>query len=311
MTRHETGWARDRSGATATLEREEAAATDAEPKPLGQEAPQIIADASKIGSKRLHRSLPGTAITAFIGGMSVSFGAVAMAWMGASFGGGFGDPSPAHVAAALAFPVGFVILLLGKSELFTENFFLPVTGVLEGRGSLGQLGQLWAVALAANLVGGVVFAVLVSRDGVLDATPAAWLVAVAEHKVGYPLVTAFIKAIFAGWVMTMMTWLLIAADALGARLFVIWLIGTLIVLAQFNHVVISAAEIFIAMFLGAPIGVGDWFGGNFLPALAGNLLGGVVFVTLLHYVQAQYDEREPGTGPRLRRPRLRHPHRQG
>lgn len=268
------------------------AETDAEPKPLGQEAPEIIDDASAIGAKRLRRSLAGTSITALIGGMSVCFGAVAMAWMGASIGGNQPAPSASHAAAALAFPIGFVILLLGKSELFTENFFLPVTGVLEGRGSLRQLGQLWVVTLVANLVGGLVFALLISRSGVLDPAPAERLIDLALHQVEYPFVTALVKAVFAGWLMTILTWLLVAADALGPRLFVIWLIGTLIVLAEFNHVVISAAEIFMAMLLGAPITVGQWLGANFLPALLGNILGGVVFVTLLSYVQAQYHERD-------------------
>lgn len=267
------------------------AVIDAEPKPLGQEAPQIVADASRIGARRLHRSILGTAITAFIGGMSVSFGAVAMAWAGASLGGA-PAPSPAHLAASLAFPVGFVILLLGKSELFTENFLLPVMGLLERRGSAPQLAQLWSVTLAANLIGAAVFALLISRSGVLDSAPADELRQIAMHKLAYPLETAFIKAIFAGWLMTVMTWLLLAADSLGPRLVLIWLIGTLIVLGQFNHVVISASEIFIAMALGTPIGPADWLSRNVFPALLGNVLGGVVFVTLLHYVQAQYEDRD-------------------
>lgn len=300
---------RERTGAGAGLDMDEVehasppehqrqpAETDIEPRPLGQEAPQIIADASLIGAKRLQRSHASTAITAFIGGMSVCFGAVAMAWMGASIGGTAGAPSPAHAAGALAFPIGFVILLLGKSELFTENFFLPVTGVLEGHGSLRQLGALWSIALVANILGGLVFAALISRPGVLAPEPAQRLIDLAQHKVDYPFWTAFVKAIFAGWMMTVMTWLLIAADSLGTRLFVIWLIGTLIVLAEFNHVVISAAEIFMAMFLGAPITIGQWFGANFLPSLAGNIVGGVIFVTLLHYVQAQRLDRENGDAP--------------
>jgi formate/nitrite transporter FocA (FNT family) len=271
------------------------AETDEEPKPLGQEASEIIDDASQIGAKRLHRSLLGSAINGFIGGMSVSFGAVAMVWMAASVGGDVAVPSAAHIAGALAFPIGFVILLIGKSELFTENFFLPVTAVLERRGSVGQLGALWGVSLAANLIGALLFALLISRPGVLDPGPARQMISLAEHNVGYPFGTAFVKAIFAGWLMTMLTWLLIAAEGIGPRLTIIWLMGTLIVLGQFNHVVISAAEVFMAMFLGAPIGVGDWLDANFLPALAGNVAGGLFFVTLLHYVQAKQHDQE-GSG---------------
>ncbi len=265
------------------------AATDDEPKPLGQEAPEVVEDASRIGAKRLDRPITGDAITAFIGGMSISFGVIAMAWTSASLGGGEG-PSVAHLLGALAYPVGFVILLVGKSELFTENFLLPVTGVLKRRGTVRQLGALWGVSLAANLVGALLFAFLISRPGVLPPEPAAELERLADHVVHYPFWTAFVKAIFAGWLMTILTWLLVAAEGMGARLVIIWLIGTLIVLGQFTHVVISAAEVFMAMLLGAPITIGDWLGGAFLPVLIGNVLGGVIFVTLLQYVQAQYHE---------------------
>jgi formate-nitrite transporter family protein len=270
------------------------AEADEEPRPLGQEAPEVIADAAKIGNRRLARSSAGSAITSFIGGMSVSFGAVSMAWAASSTGGELDVPSVGHLVGALFFPVGFIILLVGKSELFTENFFLPVTAVLERRGSLADLGRLWSVSLAANLLGGLIFALLISRDGVLDHGPASEIIALAEHKIAYSLMTAFVKAIFAGWLMTMLTWLLIAAEGFGPRLAIIWMIGTLIVLGSFNHVVISAAEIFMAMLLGADITVWEWLSRNFLPALAGNVTGGVVFVTLLNYVQAQYQDRPNG-----------------
>jgi formate-nitrite transporter family protein len=266
------------------------AAPNDEAKPLGQEAPEIVADAATIGGKRLSRPAVGDAVTALIGGMSVSFGAVAMSWASASLGGQPGA-TPAHLAGALAFPVGFIILLVGKSELFTENFLLPVIGVLEARGSARELGQLWGRTLIANLIGALVFALLISRPGVLDPAPARVLVDLATAKVETPLATSFVQAIFAGWVMTLLTWLLLAAGSSGPRLAIIWAMGSLIILGQFNHTIISAAEIFMALLLGAPITVGDWLVHNFLPALFGNVIGGVVFVTFLTYLQARIDRR--------------------
>ena len=256
---------------------------DEEPHPLGQEAPEIIHDAAQIGGKRLHRPLFESSITGLIGGMSVCFGAVALAWGSASAGA---NTNLGHLLGALAFPVGFIILLVGKSELFTENFFLPVTAVLEREGSLRELGRLWGSTLVFNLVGVLVFALLISRDGVLDPGPAVVLRELAEKKIDFSLSTAFIKAIFAGWLMTLLTWLLIAAEGFSSKLLLIWIMGALIVLGQFNHVIISAAEIWIAILLDADVTIPQWFFRNFLPALFGNLLGGVVFVTLFHYVQA-------------------------
>lgn len=266
------------------------------PSPLGQEAPEIVDDASKVGSKRLERPLIGDAITAFAGGMSVSFGAIAMIMAAAAVGGGIESPSVALLVGSLVFPVGFVILLVGKTELFTENFLLPVAAVLEGRGNLRQLGWLWGISLSFNLLGSLIFAFLISRDHVLPPGPADEMIALATHSIEYSFLTAFIKAVFAGWLMTTLTWLLVAAVGFGARIAIIWAIGTLIVLGQFNHVIISAAEIFIAMFLGADITLGEWVTRSFLPALIGNLFGGLVFETLLQYVQSHFHEPDANEG---------------
>ncbi len=261
---------------------------DEEPKPLGQESPEILEDASHIGEKRLERSPIGDSVTAFIGGMSICFGVIATAWAAASLGDA-AAPSPAHLVGALAYPVGFVILLIGKSELFTENFLLPVTGVIEGDGHIGQLLGLWGRSLVFNLAGTFVFALLISRPGVVPEPVADNLRSLGEHVVGYDFWTAFVKAIFAGWLMTMLTWLLLAAHGIGPRLFIIWVIGTLIILGEFAHLIISGAEVFMALLLGGDVEFWPWMVGSFPPILLGNVLGGVVFVTLLQWVQVQYE----------------------
>lgn len=278
------------AGTNAQEQDDEAEFEAKQPSPLGQEAPEIIDEASRIGAKRLYRPLVGDAITAFAGGMSVSFGAIAMIMAAAAVGGGVDSPSIALLVGSLVFPVGFIILLVGKTELFTENFLLPVAAVIKGRGNIRQLGSLWAVTLSFNLLGCLTFAFLISREQVLAPEPVEEMIALATHSIDYNLGTAFVKAVFAGWLMTTLTWLLVAAVGFGPRIAVIWAIGALIVLGQFNHVVISAAEIFMAMFLGGDISIDEWITRSFLPALAGNLVGGLVFETLLQYVQSLFHD---------------------
>lgn len=269
----------------------EAAANDPRAEEhLGSESPKIVEDASKLGEKRLVRPPVGHAITSFAGGMSISFGAVAMASAAASVGGTLAYPSIGHLIGALVFPIGFVILLIGKTELFTENFLIPVVAVVKRRGSMTQLAKLWIIALAFNMIGALVFGYLISRGQVLSPEIADEIVALAQKKTGYDFVTGFVKAIFAGWLMTTLTWLLIASKGLGAQLALIWIIATTIVLGQFNHVVISASEIFMGMYLGAGISVSTWLSNAFFPALAGNLVGGLVFVTLIHYMQSLFHQ---------------------
>lgn len=253
---------------------------------LGAESPEVIEAATRVGEKRLERLNIAHAMTAFVGGLAVSFGAVATAMVGGPWLEALGQER-AQLLGALAFPIGFVILLVGKGELFTENFFVPVTGVIRGHGRVRDLLTLWGYVLFFNLVGGLVFAFLLSRAGVLDTGPRQFLINLAVAKIHYSFELALMRGIFAGWLMTIMTWLILAADGIGARLVIIWLVGFLIVAGHFNHVVISVPEVFTAIWLGAPIGVADWFTRNFVPALIGNLIGGVVFVTLLGYAQAR------------------------
>jgi formate/nitrite transporter FocA (FNT family) len=252
---------------------------------LGVESPEIVQAAADLGTKRLARLTIGHAITALIGGMSVSFGGVAMAVSAGPFVEALGAER-AHLIAAMAFPVGFIMLIVGKGELFTENFFVPVTGVIAGRGSVKDLLVLWSSTLAFNLVGGVIFAFLISRPGVISESARAFMIELGHAKVSMPFGQAFMKGIFAGWLMTVLTWLLLAARGQSGRLFLVWWIGFLLVAGHFNHVVISACEVMMAFALGAPITVGQWAAGNFVPALLGNLVGGVVFVTVLGYAQA-------------------------
>src|SRR5947199_5165824 len=98
------------------------------------------------GTQRLHRTWRGVMVTGFFGGTEVAMGVLAyLSVLDATH-----DP----LLAGLAFSIGFLALLLGRSELFTEGFLVPVTTVAAKRASVGQLLKLWSGTLSANLVGG-------------------------------------------------------------------------------------------------------------------------------------------------------------
>lgn len=267
-------------------ERKEARAAEGESRPLGAETPEIVEKGTHIGTSRLERRFVPEALAAFLGAMSISFGAVAMSVAG-GLGAELGGEPLRRLLGALAFPIGFVILLIGKSELFTENFLLPVLGVLERRAPVRALLRVWVVSLLFNLLGAAVFALLVGLPGVLEPGAVADIVGVAQFKLSMGWGEAYVRAIFAGWLMTILTWLLLACDSVGSRLAVIWMIASLLVLGRFNHAVISACEVFIAWGVGLPPRWGRFFLGELAPAVLGNLTGGVVFVTALHYLQAR------------------------
>ncbi len=142
---------------------------------LGAESPEVIKTATSVGEQRLRRLNLAHALTALLGAFGVSFGAVAMAWSGGPWMETVGFEK-AQWIGAFVFPIGFVITLVGKGELFTEDFFLPVTGVIRGRGRVRDLLELWGYVLFFNLVGSVIASFLMSRHGVLDGAAAEFLI---------------------------------------------------------------------------------------------------------------------------------------
>jgi formate-nitrite transporter family protein len=238
------------------------------------------------GQRRLARPVLELASTALVGGFDVAFGVVAFA-LAAGAVHTTSDASVARLVGALAFGIGFVFVVVGKSELFTENFLVPIAG-LEGknRRSWLKLGELWAATLLLNLVGGAILALILTSRGVLSSESHRELIDLAEHLVGVGALSSFLSAIVAGALMTLMTWFVEgAAPSTGVRIVMSWIVGALIVLGTFNHAIVSTVEIIFGMRYGADVGIGDLFA-NLGLAVGGNFLGGIVLVTFARTAQA-------------------------
>jgi formate/nitrite transporter FocA (FNT family) len=246
---------------------------------------EIYARAREEGRRRLSRPLLELAATALVGGFDVSFGVVAFALTAGAAAAHFGA-SLAHTFGAIAFGIGFVFVVVGKSELFTENFLVPIAGLERNRRSLLKLGELWTAALLLNLVGGTAIALILTSKGVLGADAPGQLRRLAEHLSAYDTTTAFVSAVVAGALMTLMTWFVEgAAESMGVRILMSWIVGALIVLGTFNHAVVSTIELVFGMRYGAHVSIPDLFS-NLGLALSGNLVGGLLLVTFARSAQA-------------------------
>ena len=179
-----------------------------------------------------------------------------------------------------------MFVVVGRSELFTENFLVPITGLSRDRGSWLKLGELWAATLVLNVAGGLLIALVLTSHGVLRGGTAHALVDVADHLAGYGPGTAFLSAIAAGALMTLMTWFVEgAAESAGVRIVMAWLVGALIALGAFNHAIVSTVEIIFGMRYGADIGIDQLFS-NLGLSVGGNLVGGLLLVTFARSAQA-------------------------
>jgi formate-nitrite transporter family protein len=247
-----------------------------------REPEQIYRATREEGRRRLSRPVPELAATALVGGFDVAFGVVAYGLAASAVDGKVG-----HLVGAVAFGVGFVFIVVGRSELFTENFLIPVAGLERGKlASWLKLGELWLFALVLNLAGGILLAIILTSEGVLRTGADKPLVELAEHVTGYSTLTSFLSAVVAGALMTLMTWFVEgAADSLGVRIVMAWVTGALILLGTFNHAIVSTLEVVFGMRYGADVDFGELFA-NLGLAVGGNLVGGLLFVTFVRTVQA-------------------------
>jgi len=191
-----------------------------------------------------------------------------------------GDP----VLSAILYPLGFVYIILGDYQLFTENTLPPVALVLERLASVPALLGIWAVVLAANLVGGVAGAFFLSSTGVFTPEAAAAAEGFAEKAIDTAWWTLFAKAVFAGLIVAGVVWVDYASRDTISRLVLVYVAFLAIPFGNLYHVVVSSTEMVYLVFQGElALAVGVW---EFvLPVLLGNSVGGVALVTVVNYFQ--------------------------
>lgn len=252
---------------------------------LDQEPVEIGERGADVGRERLSRSRFDILVTGVIGGIEVFFGGLA----GATVIGALLDLKPdlplytGLVAAGLVFPVGFVFVILGRSELFTENFLIPVVAVLTRRASPPQLLRAWAYSWLGNMVGCVAMAALVMVPHALGDPIVNGYAHYAAYKLSVPALGTFVSAVLAGAIMTVLTWLLLAVRNSVAKVLTIWAAGWVLFATNVSHVIVGSALIFVGFtHTGHSVtDVARWVG----LATAGNLVGGAGFVTMFRMVQ--------------------------
>ena len=243
------------------------------------------------GERRLGRRVPGLAATGFAGGADVLFGIVVLFVTAGALHAAMPEPT-AHVLASLTFGIGFAFITLGRAELFTENFLIPVGAVFDGRSTIRALLRMWLVTLVFNLLGLALFAAIFSIKGVLPADALTAAGAGADTLGDRDALPAFASAVAAGTVMTLFTWVVAAADRDSARVIASLIIGFVLAAPTLNHAIVGFGEMVFGILGGeAHSNVGDLVR-NTAIAIAGNFVGGVglVFSTRLAQVRS-----EPGT----------------
>lgn len=185
--------------------------------------------------------------------------------------------------SGFGYSVGFLVVILGRQQLFTENTLTVILPLLVRKNleTLRHVARLWSIVLVANVVGAFVFAAALVALPVLSRELDHVLLELASKKLENDASTLFVRAIFAGWIIALMLWLLPAAH--NARVAVIIIATYLIALGGFPHIIAGSVEVFYAT-LHQPSRWSDCLAWGF-PTLLGNICGGVALVSVLAYAQ--------------------------
>ena len=190
----------------------------------------------------------------------------------------------APLAVAAGYPVGFLMVVLGRQQLCTESTITMVLPVMARptRASFAALGRSWSIILGANLAGTLIAALFCSWTPVLSPEVLEAMLAVSRHAMDKSWAVLFFEAITAGFLMAAMVWLLPGA---GSSPFpVIFLMTYLIAISGSAHIVAGSIEAFLLVVNGQ-MGAGQALAGFALPALLGNIVGGTVLFALLSHAQ--------------------------
>ena len=187
--------------------------------------------------------------------------------------------------AGVAFSIGFLALLLGRSELFTEGFLVPVTTVAAKCASVGQLLKLWSGTLIANLVGGWAIMWLVMRA--YPRLHNQTIESAAQYATAPMSTETVTLAFLGGMIITLMTRMQHGTDSVFGKIAAAIAGPLLLAGLQMFHSILDSLLIFGALTAGnAPFGYGDWIRW-FGYTTVGNMLGGLLLVTLLRLLRSR------------------------
>ena len=233
----------------------------------------------KEGEDELKRSPSALAWDGLAAGLSMGFSMAAEGLLRAHLP----DAKWRPAVSKLGYSVGFLIVVMGSQQLFTENTLTVVLPFLRSptARNLTRVLWLWAVVLAANLAGALLFAAVAAHTELFRPEVRAAFYAIGRDALEGGWATIFLRGVYAGWLIALMVWMLPAAET--ARPLVVIIMTYLVGFAGLAHVIAGSVEVmYLCLTGGAP--ASDYFGW-LLPTLLGNVVGGTTLVAALSHAQ--------------------------
>jgi formate-nitrite transporter family protein len=255
-------------------------------------AEEIHENVSEAAKEELERPASELVWSSLASGLLLGFSFLATAFLRSIF-----PPELHAAAAALGYPLGFVYVVHARHQLFTENTLEPVIPLLEKRNleTLRSLLRLWAIVLPLNIIGALLFAVVLAHTPVVDETLRVPLLDAARTATSGGAWLVFYRAIWAGWLIALMAWLIAATHSAVGQVIFVFLTTAPIAAFGFKHSIAGAIDAFYR----ATVGDAPWstmLVGFEVPTILGNIVGGVVLVALVNHGQVQKRKGSPQRG---------------
>jgi len=234
----------------------------------------------KEGEEELDRTTASLAWSGLAAGLSMGFSFAAEGLLRSALP----DAPWRPLIAKFGYSLGFLIVVLGRQQLFTENTLTVILPLLRRRDRVTgrNVARLWAIVLAANLVGAAVFACVAAWSQAFDPSVHGALLDIGREAMSNSFATTLMRGIYAGWLIALMVWLLPFAET--ARVWVIVILTYIVGVGQFSHVIAGSIESLFLVAAGEQ-SLGAYAVGYLVPSLVGNIIGGVSLVAAIAHAQ--------------------------
>src|SRR3954468_24246196 len=210
-------------------------------------ADEILQGTIENARNELSRSVTKLGFSGVAGGITMGLTALGVSAMHAFLGeGGWRD-----LVGYLAYPLGFIAVIIGRAQLFTENTLYPVVLVLDERKHLVRMLRLWGTVFVANVIGATIFAVLVAKSSALNPDILSAMVTMGSNAASGDAAHFFWSGVIGGWLIALVAWTVTASHWTIGQLAVIYLLTFLVGIGHFAHCITSSCEILTAVTFGS------------------------------------------------------------
>ncbi|HLG96364.1 MAG TPA: formate/nitrite transporter family protein [Bryobacteraceae bacterium] len=241
----------------------------------------VVHEAIRIqGDEELGRPAWALAWSGLAAGLSMSFSLIAQGLIRSCLP----DTPWRTLLTSFGYTFGYLIVIIARQQLFTENTLTAVIPVLARRNweTLLRMLRLWTIVLIANLVGAHLAAWAIADTPVFSSQAQQAFAQVGREAAATGPGAAILKGIFAGWLIALVVWMIAATRGghIAITVILIYFVG----LAQFTHVIAGSIDVLFLVLTGTHAWM-DWLVRYLLPTLLGNVIGGVSLVALLNHAQ--------------------------